>query len=443
MLYNPSMDGQAAGVAAMDPVSLGRTGAHPRSRPLIIRGEQLEREDHAGYTRDGGYSGSLAGAALLTAVEAAGLRGRGGAAFPAARKWRSVLEREGPRVVLANGGETEPLSIKDRYLLCLRPHLVLDGLLLAADAMDAQAAYIYVTDPEIFDSVERAIHELGPTPVPIQLTRAEGRYVAAEETSAIQSIAGLPAKPTAKPPRPFEVGVGGLPTLVHNVETLAHVAAIARYGPAAFRDAGTEGSPGSFLLTASGACNRPGLYEVPLGIGLGDAIDAVAEGTVGTPRGFLLGGFFGGFVAGHCAAVALDYDALRERDNGLGCGAVHVLGHDDCPVAVAAAVMAFLAGESSGQCGACVNGTAGMRDVLASLARSEATSDDVARLARWSQTLVRRGACGLLDGAALLARSLLREFPDTIAEHLSGACPMCGHASPHHHATSSEGAPCA
>lgn len=383
------------------------------------------RESLAEYRDGGGYREIPDGAALLDLVDAAGLRGRGGASFPTGRKLRAVRRAGGRPVVVANGEEGEPTSVKDRWLLRSRPHLVLDGVLHAAAAVGADLAYVYVSDAEAERSVADAIAELPSQPVQLQVTKVEPGYVAGEETAAVRYLNGGPAKPTDKPPRPFESGVDGRPTLVSNVETLANLPVLTRLGPDGFRDVGTERSPGTFLMTLGGRCARPGLYELPLGTPMGVAIEALG-GTTGRPAGFLMGGYFAGLLGERGLDLPLDHDALVAEGSGLGCGAVTVLGPDDCPVHVAADVMAYFARENAGQCGSCFNGTAAMSATLSALLEQKATGEDLERLRRWSVFLRRRGACGTLDGAAQLAASLLREFPQVVQLHLDRSCTGCG-----------------
>ena len=245
----------------------------PGCTPRLL-GEQSgqAREDFAAYQRLGGYRPLADADELLGEVESSGLVGRGGAAFPLAVKLRAVRDNgrvAGGTVVVANGEEGEPASVKDRWLLRNRPHVVLDGLRLAAAIVAADHAYVYVSDPESAHSVEAALSELDPDTlggVTVDLITVQPGYVAGEETAAVRMINGGPAKPTDKPPRPFEAGVGGRPTLVSNVETLANLPYLQRHGSAAFRSVGTSSSPGTFLVTLTGAGRPPGLYEVPHGL---------------------------------------------------------------------------------------------------------------------------------------------------------------------------------
>lgn len=404
-----------------------RVRAHPDIQPRLLPARP-GREGLEQYRHGGGYRPGLRGDDLLVAIDEAGLRGRGGAAFPLAIKMRAVAGR-GP-VVVANGEEGEPTSMKDRWLLRTRPHLVIEGALLVAGAVGASDVYLYVSDPTAAHSARAAVDEYQDLALTIRVVEVAPGYVAGEETAVVNAINGGPAKPTDKPPRPYESGVAGHPTIVSNVETLANVPAIATGGAAAYRSVGAPTAPGTFLLTLGGAVAEPGLYEVPLGIPLREALEALG-GAPRPPRGFLMGGYFGGLIGPRALDVALDYDAVAAAGNGLGCGAVTVLGPDDCPVGAAAAVMAYFDRENAGQCGSCFNGTAAMSAVLGALADGVAERGDVQRLDRWSRTLRGRGACATLDGAATLAASLLREFDADVREHLGGPCQRCdGHGEP-------------
>jgi NADH:ubiquinone oxidoreductase subunit F (NADH-binding) len=398
-----------------------RAGGSPESLDAYLAG--------AGYQEGTGHPGGAAG--LLDAVEQSGLRGRGGAAFPFAVKARAVrrMARRGQApVVVANGEEGEPTSVKDRWLLRTRPHLVLDGLRLAAAAVGADQAYVYVSDPGAARSVTAALRDAAQAarlPLPVTVTVVEAGYVAGEETAAVRAINGGPAKPTDKPPRPFEAGVAGRPTLVSNVETLANLPFVARHGAAGFRQAGTAASPGTFLATITGGGRPPALFELPYGLPFREllALHGVAESSV---HGLLMGGYFSGLLGRQVLDMTLDHESARANGAGLGCGALSILGEEDCPVAVAASVMAYFARENAGQCGSCFNGTAAMSAVLDVLRDGGVTSDDLARLRRWSQVLRGRGACGTLDGAVNLAASLLAQFPGTVDRHRAGGCDRCG-----------------
>jgi NADH:ubiquinone oxidoreductase subunit F (NADH-binding) len=383
-------------------------------------------ENYAAYLELGGYRPLTDPDELLGEVERSGLQGRGGAAFPMAVKLRAVRDNgrlAGGSVVVANGEEGEPASIKDRWLLRHRPHLVLDGLRLAAAMVAANRAYVYLSDAESARSVEAALaeHAFGDNAVEV-ITVAPG-YIAGEETAVTRAINGGPVKPTDKPPRPFQKGVGGQPTLVSNVETLANLPYLQRHGSEEFRSLGTPSSPGTFLVTLTGGGRPPGLYEVPHGLPFRDllALHGVSPDRV---QGALLGGYFAGLLNRSVLDATLDHETFRGLGSGLGCGAIAVIA-DDCPVAVAASVLAYFDRENAGQCGSCFNGTAAMAAVAGALRDGAATSEDLDRLRHWSVTLRGRGACATLDAATNVAASMLDQFPRAVAHHLDNACEPC------------------
>ncbi|MFD7395632.1 NADH-ubiquinone oxidoreductase-F iron-sulfur binding region domain-containing protein [Streptomyces virginiae] len=372
------------------------------------------------YRATGGYDTAADPEELLAHLDAAGLRGRGGAGFPAAVKLRSVRGRGGSPVVVANGEEGEPGSVKDRWLLRARPHLVLDGLARAAAVTGAVRGYVYLSDPAAGESVRRALAE-HPPPLPVEVVETAHTYVAGEESAVVRRIDGGPALPTAKPPRPFERGVGGEPTLVSNVETLARIALTAT------RPDLRRAIARSTLVTLSGGPATPMLTEVPYGIPL-----RTLAARYGAPEaaGALMGGLFGGLVDAHALDLPLEPGALTAAGTALGCGALHFLAPGGCPVTTAADAAAHLAAESARQCGVCVSGTAAVGKALYGLASGTAGPDTEDNLRRWSQGLTGRGACGLLDAAAGIAGSLLRSFPAHLRSHLAAPCPVCAAAAP-------------
>ncbi|MET9958501.1 NADH-ubiquinone oxidoreductase-F iron-sulfur binding region domain-containing protein [Streptomyces sp. NPDC006326] len=396
--------------------------ALPPGSPGSVLGPAPDREESAeAYRAAGGYAGAADGPdELLHHLAASGLRGRGGAGFPAAVKLRAVGERGGLPVVVANGEEGEPGSVKDRWLLRARPHLVLDGLARAARITGAVRGYVYLSDPEAAARVRRALAEQQPH-LPVQVVETPRTYVAGEESAAVRRINGGPALPTAKPPRPFEQGVAGAPTLVANVETLARIALTAARPDLRRRIARTT------LVTLSGGSAAPVLTEVPYGVPLRTL--AVAHGSADA-TGALMGGLFGGLVDARALGLALDPDALAAAGTALGCGAIHFLAPGTCPVATAALAVAHLAAESARQCGVCTAGTAAVGGALDALAAGTAGPDTLAHLHRWSQGLPGRGACGLLDAAAGTAGSLLRTFPGLVRSHLAAPCPACAGGPP-------------
>lgn len=396
--------------------------------------ERAGRESAAEYRAAGGYAPILSPAAgLLEEIAAAGLRGRGGAAFPAARKVRAVMQAPGPRVAVANGEEGEPASAKDRYLLRTRPHLVLDGLRYATRACGARRAVVYLSDVAAEQAVRTALAEEPDVwDVPVTVHRVARSYVAGEESALVRALDGGPALPTAKPPRPYEAGVGGRPTLILNVETLARLALI--LGAAG---AGAPAAAHTFLATVvgpvtpvatAGPAASATVFEVPYGTAFGDLVRAHGCDP-SSLRGALAGGLFGGVLRGPWH-LPLDPGAFAAAGSALGCGAFVLLGADNCAVDAAADAVTYLAAESARQCGVCINATAGMRDVLAKLRGGTAEPAAIETIARWAQRVRGRGACGLVDATAQTVASLLREFDGEVRDHLAGPCPRCAALGP-------------
>ncbi|MCX4097961.1 NADH-ubiquinone oxidoreductase-F iron-sulfur binding region domain-containing protein [Nocardia sp. alder85J] len=392
--------------------------------PRLLR-DLGDTESLDSYRGTGGYADLPDPEPFVATVTDAGLLGRGGAAFPLGRKLSTVRNAGVTPVLLANGEEGEPASVKDRWLLRYRPHLILDGMRLAAHTVGADRAVLYVSDPAGAEAASAAIAEfdglLGG--VRLELVTVAPGYVAGEETAAVRAVNGGPAKPSDKPPRPFQEGVDGRPTLVSNVETLSHLPFLLAHGAAEFRSVGTAGSPGTFLSTVTGA-GAPVTYELPHGTPVSELL---AQHGVSTDQvtGLLLGGYFNGMINRRALDATLDHETLRGLGSGLGCGAVAVLTAETCPVAVAAAVLRYFDRENAGQCGSCFNGTAAMAAAAEALRDGQATDDDLDRLRRWSTVLRGRGACGTLDAATNAAATLFAEFPDQVAAHRRGACPVC------------------
>jgi NADH:ubiquinone oxidoreductase subunit F (NADH-binding) len=370
-------------------------------------------------------------AALRDEVERAGLRGRGGAAFPTARKLDAVAR--GRRAVLvANGAEGEPASGKDALLLARAPQLVLDGVALAAAAVGAREAIVCVRERSTAAraALAAALAERagsGRDAVPVRIEPIPDGYVRGEETALVRHVDGGPGLPTSTPPLPFARGVGGRPTLVQNVETLAHVALIARHGAAWFRTLGTATSPGSALVTVSGAVARPGVREIALGTPLRTLLEQAGADT-GALRAVLVGGYFGTWLPASVALDAtLDDAALRPLGAALGCGVVAALPLDGCGVAETARLARWLAGQSAGQCGPCVHGLAAIAGQLEALADARAAPDALPRLRRWTgREVAGRGACRHPDGAVRLVRSALTVFAAELDDHARrGPCPAC------------------
>jgi NADH:ubiquinone oxidoreductase subunit F (NADH-binding) len=345
-----------------------------------------------------------------------------------ARKMRAVAEGGRRPVVVANGTEGEPVSAKDKLLLQSTPHLVLDGVALAAEAVGAGRAIICVEQAarQALLSVEAAVDERRARrvdPLEIELVATPTGYVVGEESALVRWLNGGPPKPTFVPPRPFEKGVAGRPTLVQNVETLAHLALLVRYGPDWFREIGTPGHTGSALITVSGPVARPGVYEIAPGTSIAQTI-ASCGGSTDDVRAVLVGGFAGRWLElGHHPQLALSDDELRPAGAALGAGVVVVLSRRGCGLAETVRMARYLAGESSGQCGPCVNGLSAIAAGLDQLHRGDGGPGLMATLRRWTTDVAGRGACHHPDGAVHLVASALEVFSDDIAWHaLHGRC---------------------
>jgi NADH:ubiquinone oxidoreductase subunit F (NADH-binding) len=368
--------------------------------------------DHA--ARLGALPRSAAASASIPVLEASGLLGRGGAGFPVGRKWRSVAgQNGGAPAILVNGAEGEPLSAKDRTLMTVRPHLVLDGAFLAADAVGADRIAIYIGRPhrDARVAMKQALEERRDLRVPVDLYAAPHAYVSGEETAAVHFVNAADARPTTTPPRPYERGIGGRPTLVQNVESLAAAALIARFGDGWWRDLGRSTTAGSALVTISGS-DRDGVREVEIGTTIGELAAMSGAGTMPADRqAVMLGGYFGGWLPTQGAwDIPLDPIALRDVGSAFGAGVVAFLPNDRCGVRATARVMDYLAGQSAAQCGPCVFGLRAIADATSRLAGGTAQRDDLERIERWSRQLAGRGACRHPDGAVGQLLSSLRVF---------------------------------
>jgi NADH:ubiquinone oxidoreductase subunit F (NADH-binding) len=364
---------------------------------------------------------------IIDVVGEAGLRGRGGAGFPTAQKLAAVALGSGRHVVVGNGTEGEPLSSKDGTLMRCAPHLVLDGLAVAGAAVGAERAVLCVASGrgDLVATLGAAAAERDDR-VRVEIKEAPARYVSGQESALVSWIGGGQAKPTGR--RPDRSGVDGHPTLVDNVETLANLALIARFGPTWYRSVGTIDDPGTRLVTVGcgvdrggvdrGGVDRGGVYEIPTGYPLAALLAQTATGDHRTRsiRAVLLGGYYGRWVDG------IEADAVRLGSANLGAGVVVPVDDDLCAVHEVARVASWFAANSARQCGPCVFG---LSDIAAAAASIDAGADvPLAHedLVRWSGAVRRRGACHLPDGAAGFIDSALRVFAGEITEHHLGRC---------------------
>jgi NADH:ubiquinone oxidoreductase subunit F (NADH-binding) len=363
------------------------------------------------------------GAKLIAAAGEAGLTGRGGAAFPTHRKLQAVLGAGEPPVVVANGAESEPASAKDKTLLLASPHLVLDGLQLAAEAVGARQAYLYVhRNPELLKSLRDAIAERTGRQLDrltVRLVEAPARFLAGEKTALASRISGGSALPRFNRPPVSERGVGGAPTLVQNVETLAHLALIARHGPTWFREVGTAAEPGTMICTIHTIDRAVQVIETAIGTPLSSLLPLRVPAT----QALLIGGYHGTWLPTvQAAPLPLANAALRPLGATVGAGILAALPTSRCGLAESASVVRYLALESAGQCGPCLNALPRIAGALAALADLRPEPHMRANLLRWAGLAEQRGACHHPDGTVRFVRSALIVFAHEEHCHLQGRC---------------------
>jgi NADH:ubiquinone oxidoreductase subunit F (NADH-binding) len=326
--------------------------------------------------------------------------------------------------VIVNGSETEPASAKDRLLLGRMPHLVLDGAVLAAGAVGASEVIVKVGSGAVavLGAVEVAVSERTDDPVRISVRAGPEGYVTGEESAVVHYLNSEVAKPTFIPPRPFERGYRGRPTLIQNPETLAQLALVARFGSRWYRELGTVADPGSALVTITGAVRAPGVYELAFGTPLSDLLDA-AGGPAEPLQALLLGGYFGTWVdASAAVGLRLAREDLRSVGCSLGSGVLIALGESACGLHESARVISYLAEQSAGQCGPCLYGLRAIADAVQALASGVAHPSERARVLRWADEIRGRGACHHPDGAVRFVESALRVFAADIESHRRGRC---------------------
>ena len=358
--------------------------------------------------------------AVVTALEHSGLRGLGGAGFPAGRKWRIVRDQPAPRLMAVNIDEGEPGTFKDRYYLERDPHRFLEGMLIAAWAVGISAIYIYLRDEYhgCRALLERELALLKAQPpifsanMPtIELRRGAGAYICGEESAMIESIEGKRGMPRLRPPYVAQVGLFGRPTLEHNFETLYWVRDILEKGGDWFAGHGRHGRKGLRSFSVSGRVNQPGVHLAPAGITLRELVDEYCGGLPAghTLYGYLPGGASGGILPASLADVPLDFDTLQPHGSFIGSAAVVVLSQHDRATDAARNLMAFFEHESCGQCTPCRSGTAKARELI--------TTDrwNTALLAELSQVMRDASICGLGQAAPNPVDSVVKYFPQELS----------------------------
>jgi formate dehydrogenase len=405
--------------------------------PVLMRGDRVEPELR--YRTNEGVSTGLQGldetldeyeargglaalrdlppaADVIAELDASGLVGYGGAGFPTGRKWDAVAAQPAPRVAVLNADEGEPGTIKDRYLMERRPHLVLEGFLIAMRTVDAPEGYIYLREEYAFarQRLLDALAELREAGelngVEIRLVIGAGAYICGEETAMLESMEGRRGMPRLKPPFPSEVGYLGRPTLVNNVETLAHIPAILRMGGEAWADLGTNGAKGVRLWSLSGVVKRPGCYEAPNGSTLRDLI-GLAGGVTEEAGAIVPGGAASGILPTDAIDVPLTRDDLREWGAGPGSAGVQVFPKRYSPLRLLAETMRFFAEESCQKCTPCRIGNRGIHHVLRSLEEGEVAMSRE-QVEEWLDAMALTSICGLGQGAPFPVRNAFRYWPE-------------------------------
>jgi len=398
------------------------------------------------YRARGGYVAlekclrEITPAGVIATVEEAGLRGRGGAGYHAARKWRTVSEQPGPKkYVIMNGDEGDPGAFMDRTLLEAYPHRVLEGIAIAAYAVGADEAYLYVRNeyPRATERIRLAIGQAqeagylgegilgGDFSLRLHVREGAGAFVCGEETALMASIEGRRGTPRYRPPYPAQQGLWGCPTSINNVETYANLPWIFRNGPEAFRAAGTAESPGTKVFALAGSVRRGGLIEVPMGITLGEIVEEIGGGT---PSGHVfkavqIGGPSGGCLPATMRDVRIDFEELTEKGAMMGSGGIVVLDETACMVEVARYFLEFTQDESCGKCTFCRVGTRRMLEILERLCAGRGTKGDLAELEELGDRIRRTSLCGLGQTAPNPVVTTLRYFRDEYEAHVAGHCP--------------------
>ena len=404
------------------------------------------------YIARGGFEGlrralTMERSALIDEVLRSGLRGRGGGGFPTGRKWQIVSLSPSPsptgeggnqRYVICNGDEGDPGAFMDRILLESYPLRVIEGLLIAAYAVGASEAILYIRAeyPQAVIRVRRALEMCRERSfigsrvldtnfsVSVSLFEGAGAFVCGEETALIASIEGRRGFPHLRPPYPAAKGLFGCPTLINNVETLSQVPFIVSHGAEAYRQVGTEGSKGTKVFALAGKVRHGGLIEVPMGTTLRQIVDQIGGGVENGEqlKAVQTGGPSGGCIPAALCDAPVDFDALCDMGAIMGSGGLVVLSESDCMVDVARYFLNFISGESCGKCTFCRVGARRMLDILDRLVSGRGTLKDVDRLEQLANAVKKAALCGLGRTAPNPVLSTLRHFRHEYEEHAQGIC---------------------
>ena len=362
---------------------------------------------------------------IIGELKASGLTGYGGAGFPTGIKWEAVAREPAPRYVVVNADEGEPGTIKDRYVMELRPHLLVEATLIAMRFTEATEGYIYLREEYATARrrLQEAIDEFRTAGLldglSLELVVGAGAYIAGEESAMLESMEGRRAMPRLRPPFPAQVGYLGRPTLINNVETLAHVPFILREGGEAWARLGIRGEKGTRLWSVSGAVRRPGCYEAPNGIALRELVEEHAGGFSGEVGAIVPGGAASGILPPSALDVPLTRDALREYGAGVGSAAVQVFPVSYSPLRLLAETMRFFAEESCQKCTPCRIGNRALHHLCEELAKGEAAMSRE-KVEEWLEAMEKTSICGLGQASPFPVRNAMRWWPELFAP-LGGA----------------------
>jgi formate dehydrogenase beta subunit len=357
---------------------------------------------------------------IVSELKASGLTGYGGAGFPAGVKWEAVAKESAPRYVVVNADEGEPGTIKDRYVMELRPHLLVEGIVIAMRFAEAEQGFVYLREEyaESRRRLQRAIEDFRAAGLlegrSLELVIGAGAYIAGEETAMLESMEGRRAMPRLRPPFPAQVGYLGLPTLINNVETLAHLPFILREGGEAWAALGTRGEKGTRLWSLSGAIHRPGCYEAPNGVTTRELVAEYAGGLVGEVGAVVPGGAASGILPPGALDVPLTRDGLREYGAGVGSAAVQVFPATYSPLRLLAETMRFFAEESCQKCTPCRIGNRALHHLCVELERGEAPMTRE-KVDEWLLTMEKTSICGLGQASPFPVRNAMRWWPELFA----------------------------
>jgi len=406
---------------------------------------RLEKPGYRGsleeYRREGGYEALKKALAMqpeeVTAiVKNSGLRGRGGAGFPTGLKWTFMPPAADPRprYLAVNADESEPGTCKDRVLMERDPHSVVEGVAISAYALRAKASYVYIRGEyrASFRAMERAITEATKAGLladrPIHLHVGAGAYICGEETALMESLEGKRGHPRPKPPFPANFGLWGQPTTVNNVETLANVPPILAKGIEWYATMGTKASPGNFLCGISGHVERPGVYEVPLGIPAKTILDDLAGGVRGGKKlkAIIPGGSSSGFLpASAVEKLVMDHDGLKNAGTMFGTGAIIALDETSCIVRATKVLCQFYHHETCGQCSQCREGCAWLDQICGRVENGEGRPDDVNTLLALADGMRGKTICALSDAAAIPVQLAIQHFRSEFEQHVAEKrCPF-------------------